>query len=65
MKRLLYLIVIVLFAIPLHSAERKMIRRYNSITKTWASFPLVTIHDIQYVSPDRSEERRVGKECRL
>jgi len=32
--------------------EVKRIPRYNKLTHTWNSYPLVTIHDITYVPPD-------------
>ncbi len=52
MKRLLLLLVVALIALPLHSAERKKIPRFNTLTNTWASYSVVTIHDIQYVAPE-------------
>lgn len=52
MKRLLVLFAVALIAVPLYSAQRKMIPRYNTITNSWASYPLVSIHDIQFVSPE-------------
>jgi len=55
MKRLILLFMLVAVALPLHAIDKskhKMVSRYNSITKTWATYPEVAIRDIQWVSPD-------------
>ncbi|MBI5476140.1 MAG: T9SS type A sorting domain-containing protein [Ignavibacteriales bacterium] len=52
MKRLLFIVLAVFFAINIHAAERKTIKRFNSLTKTWITTPLVTVYDIQYVLPE-------------
>src|SRR5260221_10147352 len=55
MKRLFLLLMMFVIAVPAFAIDKskfKMVPRYNSITKQWASFPLVTIQDIQYVRPD-------------
>lgn len=55
MKRFLPLILIAVFVLPLHALDKskhKMVQRYNTITKRWASYPGISIHDIQYVPPE-------------
>jgi hypothetical protein len=55
MKRLLVLFMLVAIVLPLHGLDKskhKMIARYNTITKTWASYPEYTIQELQYVRPE-------------
>jgi hypothetical protein len=56
MKRLLLLLVLSALTFSLLNAgnksKYKMVSRYNQITNTWAAYPEVTIHDIQFVVPE-------------
>lgn len=53
MKRLLLLLSLSMFVTLLYGGEqRKMITRYNTLTKSYITTPLVTIRDMQYDSPD-------------
>src|SRR5206468_3495577 len=55
MKRLFLFFMLFALTVPLHAIDKskfKMVPRYNSITKTWTSYPTVTIRDIQYVRPE-------------
>ena len=53
MKRLLScLILVCLVTVSVFAGQRQMIPRYNKITKTWRSFPVFSIHELQYVPPD-------------
>lgn len=48
MRRLSLLLPLILILTQLASAgQRKMVPRFNTITKTWSSYPEVTIRDIQ------------------
>ena len=56
MNRLIVLFMLVAIVLPLHALDKtkyKMVPRYNRLTNTVTSYPLVTIRDIQYV-PDAS-----------
>jgi|GEM_PF-1519627 len=49
MKRsLVCLVLFLLVASHVFGGERRMIPRYNRVTKTWTSYPYYTIHDIQF-----------------
>ncbi|MBI1803700.1 MAG: T9SS type A sorting domain-containing protein [Ignavibacteriae bacterium] len=50
MKRLILLSLLCMFVNSLYAGEPKMVRVYNTITKAWATYPSVSIHDIQFVS---------------
>ena len=56
MKRLFILLVLSALTFSLLFAgtkpKQKMVSRYNQITQTWADYPEVTIHDIQFVVPE-------------
>jgi hypothetical protein len=52
MKRFVTVLMMLAVATTLFAGGHKMIQRYNRLTNTWASYPEVTIHDIQYSSPD-------------
>jgi len=52
MRRIASVLLILAAALSLHAAERKMVPRYNRLTHTWASYPMVTIQDIQQVPLD-------------
>jgi hypothetical protein len=56
MKKLATILVLLsIIILPAHAANKnknnKMISVFNRITRTWASYPSVSIHDINYVSP--------------
>ncbi len=63
MKRVLLVVLAVLCVSQLYSKERKMISRYNKITKTTASYPEVTIHDLQYVAPESLINAEAYQSC--
>ncbi len=55
MRRLFLLLMLFAVLIPLHALDKskyKMVQRYNTLTKTWMSFPEVTINDIQICNLD-------------
>jgi hypothetical protein len=52
MKRLLLLFILCLFILPLHAAENKKVRVYNTATKTWAEYTQYTIRQLTEVPLD-------------
>ena len=55
MKRWFLLFMLFAVLVPLHALDKskhKMVSRYNKLTKTWAAYPEVTIHDIQFCNLD-------------
>ncbi len=52
MRRFVTLFLLLLAVSALQAAERKMIPRYNKITRSWASYPAVSIREIQQVPYD-------------
>lgn len=52
MKRLLVLFLFISLSVTAFAGDRKMTPRYNTVTKTWSSYPEVSIKDIQEVPLD-------------
>lgn len=48
MKNIFRVLLLLTIAASLYAGERKMIPRYNTITKTWAAYPLMTIKELQW-----------------
>jgi hypothetical protein len=58
MKRFITICVFLLFISSLaisgiaRNGKYPLVKKFNKVTKTFESFPLVSIHDLQYISPD-------------
>jgi hypothetical protein len=52
MKRLLMICLLGVFALSLQAGPANKIPRYNRITKQWASYPVITVRDAQFVPSD-------------
>jgi len=63
MKRLILLLLLCTVVLSLHADEKKMVRVFNRITQKWATYPQVSIHDIQFVSQSSLNDAQSFQNC--